>query len=500
MVWDISTDDFHDRCGDGANPLMTTISQTVISNGSRFICYFPNWGYYRTGDGKYVVDNINASLCTDLVYAFAVLDEKTYKIVEYDPDVDLGTQQFYAKFVDLKKQNPSLKTTIAIGGWTDSHDGSDKYSKMVASSTNRATFVTSVMEFLTKYKFDGLDIDWEYPSGPSDKEGLAELMKELRAEFGSRYLLTVAVAANQIVIDQGYNVPVMAETADYINVMAYDMHGPWELLTDHHAPLYQRDWDTDLTNNVHSVINYWIAEGLPASKIMMGIPLYGKSWTLNYTYTEDATLPAPGFGPGAPGPLTKDSSGYLGYYEICNSVKNEGWEVVVDQEFKIGPYASSPNVPKTWVGYDDPAMANVKSRYVLDNGLGGAMVWDISTDDFRNTCGEGVNPIMTNISRTVGVGVSSTTTFKPSVTSTTTATSTSVLTSTSSSGETSTAAAPKSTTKLSTWPRTTTAWTTRMTIFNTPFSPSSGDQITSHGNPFMLLIFFVLLMRMLNRL
>jgi chitinase len=49
MVWDISTDDFHNKCGDGANPLMTTISEKVLKAGSRFICYFPNWAIYRGG-------------------------------------------------------------------------------------------------------------------------------------------------------------------------------------------------------------------------------------------------------------------------------------------------------------------------------------------------------------------------------------------------------------------------------------------------------------------
>jgi hypothetical protein len=49
MVWDISTDDFRNKCGGGANPLMTTISDKVMKAGSRFICYFPNWAYYRPG-------------------------------------------------------------------------------------------------------------------------------------------------------------------------------------------------------------------------------------------------------------------------------------------------------------------------------------------------------------------------------------------------------------------------------------------------------------------
>ena len=68
------------------------------------------------------------------------------------------------------------------------------------------------------------------------------------------------------------------------------MHGPWEPQTDNHAPLYNRSWDTDITNNVDYIVKYWISKGLQPSQINMGIPLYGKSWTLiefNDTYTLD---------------------------------------------------------------------------------------------------------------------------------------------------------------------------------------------------------------------
>ena len=112
----------------------------------------------------------------------------------------------YADFIALKTLNPQLKTTIAIGGWDDSHDGTDKYSKMVADAGKRKIFVDSVMAFLQLYKFDGLDIDWEYPASPSDKAGLAELMKELRVEFDKQtppYLLTIAVGVNLTISDLG---------------------------------------------------------------------------------------------------------------------------------------------------------------------------------------------------------------------------------------------------------------------------------------------------------
>jgi len=116
-------------------------------------------------------------------------------------DISLGG---YSNFVALKKQNSNLKTMISIGGWTDSTDGTNKYSKLVASSANIATFVDSVMIFLQTYKFDGLDVDWEYPSTPADKVGFVKLMQALRTAFNSKgYLLSAATTASVSGISAG---------------------------------------------------------------------------------------------------------------------------------------------------------------------------------------------------------------------------------------------------------------------------------------------------------
>lgn len=268
----------------------------------------------------------------------------------------------------------------------------------------------------------------------------------------------------------------MNQVTDYVNIMAYDMHGPWETETDNHAPLYERSWDTDATNNIDYIINYWITKGLAPSKINMGIPLYGKSWTLNYTYTSDPTLPAPGLGSGAAGPLT-GLPGFLGYHEICNYVKTSNWNMVVDPDHLIGPYASSPTEPITWVGFDDPEMANVKSLYVLEKNLGGAMVWDISTDDFRNTCGGGNNPVMTSISRTLLTNTTSSTTVRTSTPDGVTST---VSSSTSTTTKITT---PDGVTSTATSSTTSSASTTTIAITSTTAnSITSTEETTSQTN------------------
>ena len=140
-------------------------------------------------------------------------------------------------------------------------------------------------------------------------------------------------------------------------------------------------------------MNHWLSLGAPKSKLVVGIPTYGRSWTLSSSASNG--LGAQGFSGGQPGPYT-GASGFLGYNEICLYIKNNGWSVVKDPTKKMGPYAIKNN---QWVGYDDPETAGIKAKYIMDNDLGGAMFWDLSTDDFDNNCGDGKYPIISTVNR-----------------------------------------------------------------------------------------------------
>ena len=68
------------------------------------------------------------------------------------------------------------------------------------------------------------------------------------------------------------------------------------------------------------------------------------------------------------------------------------------------PIAYSIRTPgRTWVGYDDADMIIHKGKYILSKNLGGAVVWDISMDDFQNSCNGGINPLLSSLSRTLNV-------------------------------------------------------------------------------------------------
>ncbi|XP_016840266.1 mucin-5AC isoform X1 [Nasonia vitripennis] len=374
--------------------LLILLSTSVKSDEGekRVVCYYTNWSVYRPGTAKFSPQNINPYLCTHLIYAFGgFTKDNTLKPFDKYQDIDKGG---YAKFTGLKTYNKDLKTLLAIGGW---NEASSRFSPMVADPHKRRKFVKNVVKFLRQNHFDGLDLDWEYPAfrdggKPKDRENYASFVQELREEFEKeasktgrpRLLLTMAVPAGIEYIDKGYDIPKLDEYLDFINLLSYDYHSAYEPAVNHHAPLRpieednEYNYDNELT--IDYTINHLIKSGATPGKIVVGIPTYGRSYTL---FNEDATdLGSPADGPGAEGDATREK-GYLAYYEICKSVQKDDWIVEKPNPKAMGPYAYKEN---QWVGYDDEDIVREKAKYVNQKKLGGIMFWSIDNDDFRGEC------------------------------------------------------------------------------------------------------------------
>lgn len=107
----------------------------------------------RDGDGKFVPENIPASKCTHVVYAFAKLDENAMSPAPSGPLADIN-DDYYARVIKTVRQgNPAAKVLIAMGGWADS--AGDKYSKLVNSPANVDKFVSNTQKFLkVKIRFN----------------------------------------------------------------------------------------------------------------------------------------------------------------------------------------------------------------------------------------------------------------------------------------------------------------------------------------------------------
>ena len=209
---------------------------------------------------------------------------------------------------------------ISIGG---TNEESVKYSDMAKDPNLRKKFVDSVVGFLIEHDFDGLDVNWEFPSKrdgnkKADKNNFIALLTELKEAFESHgFLLSVAVSPLKNTIDSAYDIPKLNELVDIINVMAYDYRGGWDNRLGQSSPLYKRPDETDeisQTLNVNYTVNYLIEKGADKKKMVLGMPLYGRAWTLESAdkHKLNDTVKAM-----SPKGFISGEEGVLGYNEVC---------------------------------------------------------------------------------------------------------------------------------------------------------------------------------------
>lgn len=208
------------------------------------------------------------------------------------------------------------------------------------------------------------------------------LVKELRVDFKQHnLLLTSAIGASKAVIDAAYNVRVLSRYLDFMHIMCYDYGGAWDRRVTANAPLRGQG-----TLNVEFTIDYLIEQGASPSKLVLGVPFYGRTFV---TQTVAGALGDPASDVGFKGPFTNEN-GFIGYNELCALLtdKNSGWTSVYDSAMGQGIARYHDEVANEThvVTYDSLRTMAVKSRYAVRKGLAGTMVWSVDTDDFHGDC------------------------------------------------------------------------------------------------------------------
>lgn len=100
--------------------------------------------------------------------------------------------------------------------------------------------------------------------------------------------------------------------------------------------MYVHPLDANLFFNTNSTVNYWIEKGADSRKLVLGMPMYGQSFSL--AENKRHGLNSPTYGGGEAGEATR-ARGFLAYYEICERIQKQGWSVVRDKKGRMGPYA-----------------------------------------------------------------------------------------------------------------------------------------------------------------
>jgi len=328
-------------------------------------------GYVFTRGAALAPDQVDASRLTRINYAFSNIQGG--RMVLGAP-VDA---QNFAVLRTLRYSNPNLTVLVSVGGWL----WSTNFSDMALTAESRRLFEDSVMQFLTQYDLDGLDIDWEYPGmpgaghpfRPEDKQNFTSLVKELRERFdsvarrsGKRLYLTIAMGASDDVI-ANTEMNKVQKYVDTVNLMAYDYYEPGsESITGNHAPLLVNPADPKKVSAAESVHAYEKA-GVPSEKILLGVPFYGHEW--GEVPDQNHGL----FQTGKPIPAA-----YAPFHVIESSMLGHGFTRYWDEKAQV-PYLYS-NEKHIFVSYEDPESLKEKCEYVLDHKLGGVMFWEYFGD------------------------------------------------------------------------------------------------------------------------
>jgi chitinase len=344
-------------------PVFCTAATTPV--GPIVVAYvFPQDAALKPGE-------IDAQSLTRVNYAFANVRDGRM-VTGFASD-----EQNFAFLTGLRKQNPSLTVLVSVGGWLWSNNFSD----VSLTLQSRTLFIQSVMDFLRRYDLDGLDIDWEYPgmAGSSrnfrseDGHNFTLLLKELRNQFDQetakthrRLYLTIAAGSSSEYLAHT-EMKQIEKLVDTVNLMAYDYVEPGdEPLTGHHSPLFTNPADVRNYSSDASVRAFEEA-GVPADKILLGVPFYGHVWG-DVADRNHGLLQ-----PGKPVPHA-----YAPYRAITSTMLNQGYVRYWD------PIASAPYLYNSekhiFVSYEDTESLAAKGRYVLAHKLGGIMFWEYSGD------------------------------------------------------------------------------------------------------------------------
>ncbi|MDV5140533.1 glycosyl hydrolase family 18 protein [Chimaeribacter arupi] len=342
--------------------------------------YFPEWGVYDAHE-NFTPDKIDFSLLTHLNYGFGIVKSGEVEIHDTEQGPLLLAE------LDEMTEEAGVSYMASIGGWNNSEEG--VFEEATATDAGVEKLANSMMAFMLEWGFDGIDVDWEYPDSDTEKTQFTKLIQSLRSKLDAQgkkddkyYQLSAAVTTNHNNI-KFINPEVTTPLLDSVNVMAYDIHGAFDPITGHNAPLYANSQDADLKLNSSSAMKeYADTYKVPKNKLLMGIPFYGRGW--GDVEPTEIVQGLPGlFAPGSAtihgawdddGQFTGTNPWYLLKQKAASGDYTRYW----DRESRV-PYLYNA-ATKEFLTYDDPQSVREKVDFINNEGYGGAIIWDLSGD------------------------------------------------------------------------------------------------------------------------
>ncbi|KAK0416929.1 hypothetical protein QR680_012755 [Steinernema hermaphroditum] len=319
---------------------------------------------------------VDPFLCTHLMLigAASLRDDGSAKL----PDAAL-----LRPIVALKKQNERLRIFVTL------LPENRVMSALVTSPNLTEAFVRDVTAFMLDGNVDGFDIDWEFPvwsddAKPSDRKGFSTLLRSLRSAFDvtpRRLGLSLAVSAPFTITKKAYDVAIIDECADFVQIMNYDFHffAKHTPFTGLNAPLFALKYEFFILKKLNSAYStlFWLSQGLSADKLVFGIPTYGRGFRL---LSDDLHFPY------SPATGVSDLFGdFVSFPQVCTALNSSSFVAEWNEHAK-SPYFHGR---KQWVSFENVRSVAAKAAHAKKLGIRGIMIFDLANDDFDGSCGLG---------------------------------------------------------------------------------------------------------------
>jgi len=302
----------------------------------------------------YTAKQIPYKKLTHLIHVAVVVDEAG------DGSIRISPHSLEAELIP-KAHHAGVRVLVCVQG------PAIAFSKSAATAETRARFAQNMKDFVAKYNYDGVDIDWEVPESATDVTNNVLMMQALRDALPApRYLLSMATPAEPGrwgEFDFAHLTPLL----DFYNVMTYDFHGPWTNHAGHNSPLFGNDSDPGHDGSIDESMNLYLNKlGVPPEKINLGTAFYGYEF------------PAGPLNAACNCEKTTASREYGAY--IKSHVGADGWVQSVDP-VSMAPYLVHSGTAAGFITYDDADSTRRKVVYALEvRDLGGVFMWELSGD------------------------------------------------------------------------------------------------------------------------
>lgn len=290
-------------------------------------------------------------------------------------------------------QRHGTKVLLSIGGWTTS----DNFPQVSADPHKRAVFAHWCVKHIQNYGFDGIDIDWEFPGyvqhkgTPQDRFNFTLLLQQVRdslqtlsAKTGKNYLLSTSLPAAASHLPD-IEVQKVAGIVDFINIMTYDLFGPWGQISNHHSALFGPAKGDSARCLDGAFRLYHLDHNVPAEKINLAVVFNGHSYTgCTEIYTEHQ---------GADKMLFPEGDGIL-YSQIYQKMDlfERHWDKKAHAPFLVS------QSQKMLISFDDEESVALKAGYILRNNARGLVIWPLMGDYI----GDGKTPLLDAIDQKLG--------------------------------------------------------------------------------------------------